>query len=109
MNIVDIILSRQQWRIEIGWHRAGEQRHVGSQIGQRIDFETYDFATAVKPHLGRGNMIATMRISEERLTAVRGPFDRAIGLHRRPKACDLFGIDIDFRPKTTPDIRRDNP
>ena len=36
-DVGDVVLARQQRRVEIGRHRGGEQRHVGAEIGVGLD------------------------------------------------------------------------
>ena len=67
-----------------------------------------DLAVVAERHLGVGDVIAAVRVGEERLGAVAGPFHRAADLLRRPQAHDLFGIDEDLRAEAAADIRRDD-
>jgi hypothetical protein len=108
VNVFDVVLARQQRGIKIGRHGAGKQRHVGAEIGDRVDLEGGDPPGLVEPHLGGGDVVAAMGVGHERLRPFGGPLDRAFGLHRRPKAGDLFGIDVDFRAEAAADIGRDH-
>ncbi len=55
------------------------------------------------------NVVAPMRIGEEGLGAVGGPFDRHARLLRRPQADDLLRIDVDLGAEGAAHIWRDDP
>ena len=49
-------------------------------------------------------MVAAMRVGQEGLRPVRVPFHRHAGALGRPKADDLFRIDVDLRPEAAADV-----
>ena len=102
----DIVLARQERRVEIGRHRRREGREIGAEIGERLHPQPGDLAVGVGREFGMGDVVAAMRVGEEGLGAVGRPFDRAIDLLRRPDADRLFGIDEDLRAETAADIGR---
>ena len=104
----NVVLARQQRRVEIGRHRRREGRHIGAEIGDGLDLEPGDLAVIAERHLGVGDMVAAMRVGQERLGAVAGPFHRAADLLRGPQADDLFGIDENLRAEAAADVGRDD-
>ena len=104
----DVVLARQQRRVEIGRDRRREGRHVGAEIGDGLDLERGDLAVVVERHFGVGDVVAAVRVGQERLRAVAGPFHRPADLLRRPQADDLFRIDEDLRAEAAADIGRDH-
>ena len=67
-----------------------------------------DLALAVERHLRLGDVIAAMRVADEALRALAGPFHRPAELARRPQADDLLRIDEDLRAEAAADIGRDD-
>ena len=67
-----------------------------------------DLAVVVERHFGMGDMIAAVRVGQERFRAVAGPFHRPADLLRRPEADHLLGIDEDLRAEAAADVGRDH-
>ena len=67
-----------------------------------------NLAAGVERHLGVGDVIAAVRIGEERLAAVGDPFHRAADALRRPQRHHFLGIDENLRAETAADIGRDD-
>ena len=55
-----------------------------------------------------GDVVAAMRVRQESLGPVGGPFHRPADLLRRPDADRLLGIDEDLRAEAAADIGRDD-
>ncbi|MGY3471566.1 hypothetical protein ACVW0I_008437 [Bradyrhizobium sp. LM6.11] len=108
MDRRDVVLARQQRRVEIGRHRRREQRHIGAEIGVGLHLEAGDLVVGVERHLGMGNVVPAMRIGEEGLGAVAGPFHGTADLLRGPQRHHLFGIDEDLRAEAAADVGRDH-
>ena len=108
INVGDIILARQQRRVEIGRHGGREGRQIGAEIGGGVDTQRSDAALVVQRQRGFGDMVAAMRVGEERLGTIRRPLDRTPDFLRRPDADCLFGVDENLRAETAADIRRDD-
>ena len=104
----DVVLARQQRRVEIGRHRRREQRHVGAEIGVGLHPQADDLVVLVERHLGMGDMVAAMRVGEEGLGAVAGPFHGTADLLGGPQRHHLFRIDEDLRAETAADVGRDH-
>ena len=105
----DVVLARQQRRVQIGRHRAGEGRQIGAEIGLSLHPHRQDLAFVVKGELRMGEMVTAVRVAQERLGAIGHPLHRPADLLRRPDADRLLGIDEDLRAETAADIRRDHP
>ena len=73
----NVVLARQQRRIEIGRHRGREQRHIGAEIGVGLDPQAQNLVVLVERHLGLRDVVAAMGVGEEGLGAVAGPLHRA--------------------------------
>ena len=104
----DVVLARQQRRVEIGRHRRREGRQVGPEIGDRVHPEAQHLAVGVDREFRMGDVVAAMRVAEERLGAIGGPFHRAADLLGRPDADCLLGIDEDLGAEAAPDVGRDH-
>ncbi len=109
VDVRDIVLARQQRRVKIGRHRGREGRHIGAEIGDGLGLERRDPAVGVERHLGVGDVVAPMRVGEERLGAIGHPFHRPPDLLGGPQAHDLLGIDEDLRAEAAADVGRDHP
>ena len=105
----DVVLARQQRRVEIGRHCGGEQRHVGAEIGVGFYPQGQDLVVLVERHLRLRDMVAAMRIGEEGFRAIAGPFHRATYLLGGPQRHHFFRIDVDLGAETAADIRRHYP
>ena len=104
----DVVLARQQRRVEIGRHRRGEGRKIAAEIGDRVHAQAGDLAVRVDRQLGVRDMVAAMRVGEEGLGAVGGPFHRPVDLPGRPDADGLLGVDEDLRAEAAADVGRDH-
>ena len=62
----------------------------------------------VDRQFGVRHVVAAVRVAEERLGSVGGPFDGTIDLSGRPDADGLFRIDEDFGAEAAADVRRDH-
>ncbi len=102
----NVVLTRKQGRIEVGWHARREGRHVGAEIGDRLYPQSDDLVTAVERHLGVGDVVAAVSVGEKTLPAVGGPFHRYAESPSRPQAYGLLGIDEDLRPEPAAHIGR---
>ena len=58
---------------------------------------------------GMGDVVAAVRVGQEGLGAVAGPFHRAADLLGGPDADRLLGVDEDLRAEAAADVRRDDP
>ena len=65
-------------------------------------------AVRVEREFGVRNMVAAMRVGQERFGALRRPFDRPVDLLRRPGADRLFVVDEDLRAEAAADVGRDD-
>ena len=108
VDVGNIVLARQQQRVEIGRHAGRERREIGAQVGDRMGAQAGDLARRVDRQFGVTEMVAAMRVGEERLGAVGRPFHRAVDFARRPDAHGLLGVDEDFRAEAAADIGRDD-
>ena len=104
----DVVLAREQRRIEIGRHGGRECREIGAEIGDRVHAQAGDLAAGVQREFGVRDMVATMRVGEERLGPIRRPFDRPVDLLRRPGADRLLGVNEDLRAEAAADVGRDD-
>ena len=104
----DVVLARQQRRIEVGRDRRREGRQVGAEIGDRVGAQARDLAAGVERELGVGDVIAAVRVGEERFGALRRPLDRTVDLLGRPGADGLLGVDEDLRAESAADIGRND-
>jgi hypothetical protein len=104
----NVVLAGEQRRVEIGGHRGCEGREIGTEIGDRIDPEGQDFPGVVGGEFGVGDMVAPMRVREERFRSIRRPLDRPLDLLRGPHADRFLGVDEDLGAESAPDIGRDH-
>ena len=105
----DRVLAGHQRAVEIGRDQRREERHVGAEIGDRVDLEPEHLVVLVERHLGRGDVVAAMGVGQERLAAARRPFDRPAGRLGRPQADDLLRIGEDLRAEAAADVGSDDP
>ena len=84
IDVRDVVLAREQRRVQIGRHRRRKSRHVGAEIGDRPCPQAEDLAVAVERHFGVGDVVAAVRVGDERLGALRDPFHRASRALRGP-------------------------
>jgi hypothetical protein len=103
-----IVLARQQRRVEIGRDRRREGRHVGAQIGDRLDAECRHLAAVAEGEFRVGDVVAAMGVGQKSLGALAHPLDRTADPLGRPQADDLFGIDEDLGTETTAHIGGDD-
>ena len=61
----DIVLARQQRRVEIGRHRRGEGGEIAAEVGLGLGPERQDLAVGVERQLGSGHVVAAVGIGEE--------------------------------------------
>ena len=108
-DVGDVVLARQQRRVEIGRHRGGEQRHIGAEIGVGLHPQRGDLVVLVERHLGLGQVIAAMGVGEEGLGAVAGPLHRAPHLLGGPQRHHFLGVDEDLGAEAAADIGRHHP
>ena len=108
-DVGNVVLARQQRRVEIGRHRRREQRHVGAEIGVGLDPQADDLVVLVKGDLGLGQMIAAVGVGEKGLGPVAGPLHRPTGALGGPQCHHFFRIDEDLGAEAAADIRRDDP
>ena len=104
----DVVLARQQRRVEIGRHRRGEGGEIRAHVGERVDAHARHLARCVHRQLSMGRVVAAVRVGEERLGAVGGPLDRTVDLLGRPGADRLLGVDEDFRAEAAADVGGDH-
>ena len=107
-DVGDVVLARQQRRIEIGRHRGREQRHVGAEIGVGFDAQPGDLVVLVEGHFGLGEVIAAVRVGQERFGAIAGPFHGPSDLLGGPQRHHLFRIDEDLGAEAAADVGRDH-
>ena len=67
-----------------------------------------NLAVGVEGHFGVGDVIAPVRVDEERLGAVRHPFHRPPDALGRPQRHDLFRINENLRAEAAADVGRDH-
>ncbi len=104
----DVVLAGQERGVEIGRHRRGEGREIGAHVGRRVDPEAEDLALVVGRELGMRDVIAAVRVRQERLAAVARPLHRPLQAPRRPQADDLLGVDEDLRAEAAADVGGDD-
>ena len=73
-----------------------------------MHLEALDLAVGVQRELGMGDVIAAVRVGEEKLGPFGRPFDRTIDLLRRPGADGLIRIDEDLGAEPAADVGRDH-
>ena len=81
VDVLDVVLTRQQCGVQIGGYGAREERHVGTQVSHGIYLKAGDNAVCIKANLCFRYMITTVCISQERFRAISSPFDGPIGFH----------------------------
>ena len=104
----DVVLARQQGRVQVGRHRRREGREIRAHVGLGRDAQRGDLAVLVHRHFGVGDVIAAMRVRQEGFGAIGRPLHGTIHLARRPDADRLFGVDEDLRAEAAADVGRDH-
>ena len=104
-----LVLAGEQGRVEDRRHRRGEGREVGAHVGDRLDAQREEVALRVERQLGRGDVVAAVRVGEERLAALGGPLDRPADPLARPDQGDVLGVEEDLRAEAAADVGRDHP
>src|SRR5882757_3613342 len=79
-----------------------------AEIGVGLHLQAGDLVVGVERHLGMGDMVAAMRVGQESLGAIAGPFYGAADLLRGPERHHLLGVDEDFGAKTATDVGCDH-
>ena len=102
----NVVLARQQRRIEIGRYGRREGGEIGAEIGCCLHPKAQDLARLVHGQLRMGDVVAAMGVAEEGLGAVGGPFDGTAHLLGGPDADGLLRIDEDLRAEAAAHIRR---
>ena len=72
------------------------------------DAQREELAVLVERELGVRDVVAAVRVGEERLAALGGPLDRAVDVLRRPDHRGLFGVQVDLRAEAAADVGRDH-
>ena len=107
IDLRDVVLARQQRRIEISRHRRREGRHIGAEIGYGLGAKAEDLAVAVEGHFSMSDMsrpCASVRNASERSET---HFTGRPTL-RRPQSDDFLRVDENLRAEAAADVRRDH-
>ena len=104
----DVVLARQQRRVEIGRHRGGEGREIAAEVGLGLGPQRQDLAVGVEGQLGRRRVIAAVRVGEEGFGALGHPLHGPADLARGPQAHGLLGVDEDLGAEAAADVGRDH-
>ena len=102
--------------IDAGREPHGEQRHhhrgaehVRAHGMQRIDAQAQNLAALVERQFTGDDLVAALRVAEQRLRARRHPFHRpAADTARRPDHQRVFGIAAVLHAKAAADVGRDH-
>jgi hypothetical protein len=73
-----------------------------------VDAQSRHFAVRVKRQLGMRNMVAAMRVGQERLRALASPLDWPLDLFCGPGADCFFVVDEYLRAESPADVGRDH-
>ena len=79
---------------------------IRAHIGGGAYAHREELAVASERELRHGQMVAAVRVREERFRAVCSPFHRPCQLPCGPGAGDVFGVQIDLAAKAAADIGR---
>ena len=104
-----LVLAGEQGRVEDRRHRRREGREVGAHVRDRLDAQREEVALRVHRQLGVGDVVAAVRVGQERLAAVGGPLDRPADPLARPDQGDVLGVQEDLRAEAAADVGRDHP
>ncbi len=77
IEIGDVIDARHNLYGGHGWYQWPECREIGAQIGICFHHHAGDLVVGIKREFGVGDMIAPLRVGEERITSLSHPFNRA--------------------------------
>ena len=103
-----LVLPGQQRGVQDGRHAGGEGRQVGAHVGDGVHAQRQEVALRVHRQLGRGGMVAAMRVGQEGLAALGRPLDRPADALAGPDQRRLFRIQEDLRAEAAADIGRDD-
>ncbi len=73
-----------------------------------LDPQPDNLVVLVEGHLRMRDVVAAMRVGEERFRTVASPLHRTADLLRRPQRHHLFRIDVDLGAEAAADIGRDH-
>ena len=91
-----------------GRRDGGEVRQIRADIGQRFGAQRQEIALHVGGKFDGGDMIAAMRVGQERFRPVRHPFHRATDFAGCSQNKGFFAVVVDFGAKPTAHIGGDN-
>ena len=104
----NVVLARKQRRIEERRHQRRKRRQIGAEVGDRVHAHAGDLAAGVCGQFGVSDVVAAVRVGEERLRPVSGPLHGAVELLGRPGADRLFGVNEYLRAEAAADVGRDD-
>ena len=109
VNVGNIVLAGEQYRIEIGGNDRSQSREIGAHRRRRVNSQALDYAVRVHSQFGLRDMIAAMGIGEEAFAALGGPLDRtAANALRGPDANNFLRINRDLRAEAAAHVGRDD-
>ena len=99
------VLTGKQRRVQDRRDAGSERRQVSAHVGCRIDAQREKLPVLVERQLGRGDVIASVRVRQKRLAALGGPLDRPADALARPHERGLLRIQIDLGAEAAADVR----
>ena len=108
VNFRSRIHARQQSRVQVRRNASGKCRQIRADIRLCFDFERGEFPFCIQSQRYIGNMIASVRVRQERFGAFRRPFYWPSCAFCRPRDNRFFGVVIDFGTESAADIGGDN-
>ena len=102
------VLARQERGVQNRGHGRGEGRQIGAQIGVGVHPHGQEFAVLVHRHFGVADVVAAVRVGQERLGTLAGPFDAAVDLLGSPGQRHIFGVEVNLGAKTATHVGGDH-
>ena len=104
----DRIDAGQGVHVDEGGKKIAVRRHVGADVGQRLDAQAKNTAVGVQSELGVADVVARMFIRQDGLAALAGPLDRASELSRCPWHQAVLGVLPTLGAETAADVVGDH-
>ena len=102
------VLPREQRRVQDRRDARRERRQIRAHVRRRVHAHRQELAVLVERKLGVRDVVAAVRVGQERFAAIGGPLDRTVDLFRRPDHRGLFGVEIDLGAEAAADVGRDH-
>ena len=85
-----------------------EGRKIGAHVGNVACAQCQELSVRVDRQLARRDIVAALRVAEERLATIRCPLHRSTELARSVTGQHVLGVEERLHAKAAADVRRDD-